>query len=92
MAQPLATFHADQAGPEPLEEFQNLVPPQLSPQDDRTSGIDAVDLENGLGQIDADRGNLRHGWLPLVVTFDSTQCGTLRCREREPSTPSMAHQ
>ena len=23
---------------------------------------------------------------------DSTQCGTLRCREREPSTPSMALQ
>jgi hypothetical protein len=27
-----------------------------------------------------------------VGSCDSTQCGTLRCREREPSTPSVPHQ
>ncbi|WP_205963815.1 IS66 family insertion sequence element accessory protein TnpB, partial [Pseudoruegeria sp. SK021] len=41
-------------------------------------------------QIDPNCGNLVHGWLPSLVTVYSTQCGTLRCRKRVPSTPSMA--
>ena len=28
---------------------------------------------------------------PFIGDVDSTQCGTWRCREREPSTPSMAN-
>ncbi len=62
-------LHTDQAGPKSLEEFQHLVPPQLPPQDDGTFCVDAVNLENGLREIDPDRGNLRHGWPLSMVTL-----------------------
>jgi hypothetical protein len=30
------------------------------------AGRNAVDLKNGLGQVEADRGNLHSGWLPFA--------------------------
>jgi hypothetical protein len=45
---------------------------QHAPNRDRAGFVDAVNLKNRLGQIQADRGNLYGGWLPLLVgAFDS---------------------
>jgi hypothetical protein len=38
--------------------------------------IDAVNLKNALGQIQPNRCNLAHGWLPLMVTLDGHHLGT----------------
>ncbi len=87
---PSTGFHADEAGWQVLEEREHLAAPQLTPENDRVLSIDAVKLEDRFDESDADRDRMFHGWLPSWVQHDSTQCGTLRCREREPSTPSMA--
>ena len=51
--------------------------PRRSPLLEHDAAVrgDPVDLEDVLGQIQADGGNLHGGWLPLV-TFDS-HLGTL---------------
>ena len=41
-------------------------PPQPAPQHRATFGIDAVDLKDGLGEIEADDGD-SHGWLPKLI-------------------------
>ena len=46
---------------------------------------------DGLGKIEADGGRLFHGWLLSSGMSRCPHIGTLRCREREPSIPSMAH-
>jgi hypothetical protein len=87
-----AGFHADQTGRQALENLQHLAAPELASQDRLPFIVDTMQLKNTLRQIDPHRANLVHGWLPSLVTVYSTQCGTLRCRERAPSTPSMAQQ
>ena len=73
-----AGLHPDEARLEPCEEGQNLRPPKLALHHDGAFRVDAVNLKNGLGKIDADGGNLMHGWLPSMVALTAPQYGTLR--------------
>ena len=61
-----AGLHRDNAGREPLEEREQIRPPQAAPQHRATFGIDAVDLKDGLGEIKADGGD-GHGGLPKLI-------------------------
>lgn len=65
----------------------NLVSTQFSSKHNLPIGRYPVGLENMLGNIKTDRGNLFHGWLSDVVTFDSHSMAPRR-REWEPSTQS----
>ena len=60
-----ARLDADQAGRQLGEERQHLRSSQRLANNDLASRIDAVNLKNALGQIEADRGNLHGGWLPF---------------------------
>ena len=66
---PGAGFHAHKARTQPGKEHQNLRPPQLTAADDRAFSIHSVNLEDILGQIEADDGRLVHGWLPSGECF-----------------------
>jgi hypothetical protein len=55
-----------QAGCEPLEKREQIPPPQPAPQHRATFGVDAVDLKDGLGEIEADGGDA-HGGLPKLT-------------------------
>jgi hypothetical protein len=66
---PGAGLHTAQAWGKPRAKRAHLVPPQLPPQDNGTFRIDTVTLDYGLGGIDANRGNLRHGSLPSGATL-----------------------
>ena len=52
-----AGFHADQTRRLLGEEIQHLTAPQLTLHQRVASGIDAVDLKHGLGQIQPARSN-----------------------------------
>jgi hypothetical protein len=54
-----AGLHADEAWWQRFEERQHLAAPELLPNDDLFVGVDPVDLEHVLGDIQTDRGNLR---------------------------------
>ena len=58
-----ASLHRHDAPWQRREEHQNLVTPQLLAQDRVTAPVRAVNLENRLGQIDADCADLPHGRL-----------------------------
>jgi hypothetical protein len=58
------------------------------PHDNLAAPINAVNLKNAFGQIEADRANLHFGWLPARGRSDSNHTLAPRCRERKPSTPS----
>jgi hypothetical protein len=60
-----AGFHTKQAGLQLRKERQKLRPAQGLVEHHFLGGIDPMDLENVLGQINADRGNL-HGVAPLI--------------------------
>jgi hypothetical protein len=64
-----ASFHADQACRLALKELEHLAALELTTQDSAAFGINAVQLENRLRQIDPDCGNIDHGWLPLLAVF-----------------------
>ena len=51
--------------------------------------VDAVNLEDGLGEIEADRGNLHGGWLLCWGCFDNDHPMAHRRRTQGPSTPSV---
>lgn len=53
-----ASFHADQTGRNVRKPFPNLAARPLLAQDDRTSPIEADDVERVLANVDADHGNL----------------------------------
>jgi hypothetical protein len=57
-----AGLHRDKAGLEPLEEREQILPPQPAPQHRLTFGVDAVDLKDGLGEIEADGGDGGRWW------------------------------
>ena len=59
-----AGFHADQAGRNLAEELEHLLAAQLPVDDDLAIAIGAMDLEDILGEIDADGANL-HVEAPL---------------------------
>jgi len=67
-----ACFHADETRLEAFEKLQDLAAAQLAPEDHHAVQVDAVDLKDVLGQIDADGGSLFHGWLPSLVGFHDT--------------------
>jgi len=78
-----ACFHTDQTRRQLREEHHHLRAAQLLAEDDATVGPDAVKLENVLGEIDADGGDL-HGEC-LLEALD-----TIFGRGRGPSTPSVS--
>jgi hypothetical protein len=65
-------LHADKAPRQSLEEAQNLNTADRFADHHGTVRIDAMDLKNVLRQINSDRRNLVHGWLPQMVILDDT--------------------
>ena len=49
---------------------------QASAQNHLASFVNPVELENVLRNVDADGGNLAHGWLLFLVIFDDHHFGT----------------
>lgn len=56
-----ARFHPNQAGTQRFEEAQNLTSSKLL-AGDPAGTVKAVDLEDGLGEVEPNRGNLHGGW------------------------------
>src|SRR5262249_33598697 len=71
------------------EERQNLRTPKLLAQNRRSLCIDPVHLKNMLRQVQSDRSNLAHGWLPFAA--DSITAVWHSDAARRPSTPSFNH-
>jgi hypothetical protein len=53
-----AGLHTDQTGRQSFEPAQQLRTAQLLSHDNRAIGVDAVNLEHRLGEIEADRGSV----------------------------------
>ena len=68
-------FHTNQAGRKGPEELQHLGAPQLPPDRNLARVIDAVDLEDALGEIKTDSGNLHGGRLLLEVASQRPSYG-----------------
>jgi hypothetical protein len=64
-----AGFHADEARRLTLKKLKHLAAPKLTTQQGATLGVNTVQLENRLRQIDPDCGNVTHGWLPSLAVF-----------------------
>jgi hypothetical protein len=60
-----ARLDADQARRQLGKKWQHLRAPKRLANHSLTGRINAVDLKNVLGQVEADRGNLHSGWLPF---------------------------
>ena len=58
-------LHADQARRQLGKKWQHLRPSKRLADHNLAGRINAVDLKNVLGQVEADRGNLHSGWLPF---------------------------
>src|ERR1700756_3133010 len=71
-----ARLQANQTGRQSTEERQNLRTPKLLAQNRRSLCIDPVHLKNMLRQVQSDRGNLAHGWLPFAAVSIRQQFGT----------------
>src|SRR5262249_49828939 len=71
-----ARLQANQTGRQSIEERQNLRTPKLLPQNRRSLCIDPVHLKNMLRQVQSDRSNLAHGWLPFAAVSIRQQFGT----------------
>src|SRR5262249_15472124 len=71
-----ARLQANQTGRQSTEERQNLRTPKLLAQNRRSLGIDPVHLKNMLRQVQSDRSNLAHGWLPFAAVSIRQQFGT----------------
>src|SRR5450759_4759787 len=69
-------FHADQTPRQARKEPNDLAASQALNYDRCACLINAVDLENVLGQVQPNCCNLAHGWLPLLVIFDDHHFGT----------------
>jgi hypothetical protein len=50
-----------------IKYLHHLHAPQRLTDNNFAGTIDAVNLKNVLGQIQADRGNFHGGWLPMLV-------------------------
>jgi hypothetical protein len=66
------SFHADQARRQPGEEGEQLTTSKLPAHHDALGFVDAVHLKDVLGQVQPDRCNLLHGWLPKLVVSITT--------------------
>lgn len=61
-----ASLHTDQTAGPPFEEREKLAPPELPPHHRIAFGIDAMDLNDILGEIDTDCADFEHEWLLLL--------------------------
>src|SRR5262249_27183161 len=84
-----ARLQAKQTGRQSTEERQNLRTPKLLAQNRRSLCIDPVHLKDMLRQVQSDRSNLAHGWLPFAA--DSITAVWHSDAARGPSTPSFDH-
>src|SRR5262245_4897524 len=71
-----ARLQANQTWRQSTEERQNLRTPKLLAQNRRSLCIDPVHLKNMLRQVQSDRSNLAHGWLPFAADSIRQQFGT----------------
>src|SRR5499433_3124281 len=71
-----ARLQAKQTGRQSTEERQNLRTPKLLAQNRRSLRINPVHLKNMLRQVQSDRSNLAHGWLPFAADSIRQQFGT----------------
>jgi hypothetical protein len=62
-----ARLYADQARWQRFEERQHLTAPQLLPNNNLLAGVDPVNLEHVLGDIQTDCGNLHVDGSPHVI-------------------------
>src|SRR4051794_41899373 len=65
-----ARLHDDRAGLLLLEERPQLAPPQLAPDLGLSGRVHGVDLEDGLGGIQADHGDAHRGWFLSADPLD----------------------
>ena len=86
-----AGFHADKARRQGFEERQYLAAPQLLANDDPLGRVDPVNLKHVLCDIQTDRGNLHVDGSPQCGALRRNHPMALRCRERAPSTTSIAN-
>src|SRR4029077_4628194 len=83
-----ACLHSHQARWQLGKPRQHLRAPQRATHHNRSRAIDRMHLKHLLGQIQTDRCNLFHGWLPPVGVFENP---TLAHRRRKgASHPSIA--
>jgi hypothetical protein len=68
--------HANQTSRQAGTKRQHLTAPQPLARYLPARFMNAVDLNNALGQIPPNRRTLAHGGLPLRVTFDGHHFGT----------------
>src|SRR5262249_48860064 len=71
-----ARLQANQTGRQSTEERQNLRAPKLLAQNRPSLRINPVHLKNMLRQVQSDRSNLTHGWLPFAADSIRQQFGT----------------
>src|SRR5262249_53082101 len=71
-----ARLQANQTWRQSTEECQNLRTPKLLAQNRRSLCINPVHLKNMLRQVQSDRSNLAHGWLPFAAVSIRQQFGT----------------
>src|SRR5262245_27707878 len=71
-----ARLQANQTGRQSTEERLNLRTPKLLAKNRRSLCIDPVHLKNMLRQVQSDRSNLAHGWLPFAADSIRQQFGT----------------
>jgi hypothetical protein len=83
------SLHADQARRQSFEKRNHLAAPQLLSHNNLLLGVDPVDLKHVLGDIQTDRGNLHLDGSPHVIRHNNHSMAP-RCRERAPSTTSIA--
>src|SRR5664279_275932 len=82
-------FDADQARRLLPEERQDVTPLQLPADDDLTFRINAVDLENRLGDVETDCRDRLHAWLLQIVGgLNSPHIHGTHVPVEEPSTAS----
>src|SRR5262249_40275072 len=71
-----ARLQANETGRQSTEERQNVRTPKLLAQNRRSLCIDPVHRKNMLRQVQSDRSNVAHGWLPFAAESIRQQLGT----------------
>lgn len=72
-----ARLDPDHAAWPPGKPCQHLRAPQRAANHHRATAINAMHLKHVLGDIQTDRANLFHGWLPLKPVFGKPDFGTV---------------
>jgi hypothetical protein len=86
-----ASLDADQTSRQLLEERQDVAPLQLTADDRLARSINAMYLEDRLGDVETDCRNRLHDWLLRIVgALTAPTSVALACRVEEPSTASEA--